>query len=487
MDVVIRTDASAAIGGGHVMRCLALAGALHDAGSTVRFVSRDGEHSLCDQIGQSGFSVHRLPREHAFDSRDDALQTVAACPSRCDWLVVDHYRLDQPWETAVRARAQRILAIDDVASRPHDCDLLVDQNFSLAAGRYRDLVPISCELLLGPRYALLRREFLEARGRLRERDGRVRRVLVYFGNTDLSGGTLKALDAVEQVCTPDLHVDVVVGTANPYTDEIRRRCARIPCTELHVGRTDMAAAMSLADLAIGAGGATTWERCSLGLASIVIAISENQLPGSRDLGREGYVEFLGTCTEVTVAQLSTALRRLLGNPDAVLRLAQRSAELVDARGAERVAKQMLAAAITLRFARPDDCDAMHEWRNSPDIRARSNDPRPIPIDEHRRWYRTKLNDPDCVLLVGELAGKPIGVLRYDLRRDQAVVSIFLVPGWTGRGLGRKLLGLGSEWLRQHRPATKLIVAEILQDNEASERAFRAAGYARDADTYRKVL
>jgi UDP-2,4-diacetamido-2,4,6-trideoxy-beta-L-altropyranose hydrolase len=473
MRVLFRTDASEVIGSGHVMRCLALADALRDAGSAVEFVSHDSGAGLNDVVQAGGFAVH---------------QTIEAVgEKRFDWIVVDHYELGAQWERSARAIAERILVVDDLANREHECDLLLDQNFSLSERRYAGLVPRDCELLLGPRYALLRREFREARASLRPRDGRVRRMLVYFGNVDSGGATALAIEALLHLGRSDLRADVVVGRANPWARQLRERYARADAITLHFGGCDMVAMMLRADLAIGAGGVTTWERCCLGLPSVVIALSPNQLPGSRDLGREGYVQYLGAQDDVSPSALADALGALVSDPASVRALSERTATLVDGNGAQRVAQRMLASGITLRPAREEDCAPMIAWRNAPEVLAGSTDPRPIALPAHQRWFAQKLADPNCALLIAELQGRPLGVLRYDIEGEEARASVFLVPGAAGRGYGRQLLREGTGWLKRNHPAVARIVAHILDGNEASRQAFVAAGYSGAAGTYRKEL
>ena len=172
MRVVFRADASVTIGTGHVMRCLTLAEALRKAGAEVAFVCRELDGNLAGLIEARGFDVHVLPPLEpptdpltwtAAHWHEDAAQTASFLKTRADWLVVDHFALEHRWEKEMREHANRLMVIDDLADRVHDCDLLLDQNYLQEPARYDTLVPAHCRKLLGPAYALLRDEFRRAR------------------------------------------------------------------------------------------------------------------------------------------------------------------------------------------------------------------------------------------------------------------------------------------------------------------------------------
>ena len=346
MNVVIRVDASVAIGTGHVMRCLTLADALRSRGSTVIFVCREHEGHLCDFIEANGFVTFRLPAPAQTQStlpRDDyaawlgiiqatdADQTLACChrgDSRADWLVADHYALDAVWENRVRNLALSVLVIDDIANRHHACEILLDQNLTrLPEERYRSLVPEHCSVLLGPRYALLRKEFTDAASGIRRRSGNISRILIFFGGTDPIGETLKACRAVAAAIPDDVTVDVVAGAANPRREDIACFCRTDVRFHYHCQITNMAELMSDADLAIGAGGTTAWERTFLGLPTMTVAVAENQVDGSEALAAQGAIRYLGTRDTVTGTQIGVALRDLLTHPETLIAMERKCLDI----------------------------------------------------------------------------------------------------------------------------------------------------------------
>jgi UDP-2,4-diacetamido-2,4,6-trideoxy-beta-L-altropyranose hydrolase len=261
------------------------------------------------------------------DWKVDVKNTLAVLDgmSKLSWLIADHYALDVRWEEQMRAFTGKIMIIDDLADRPHDCDLLLDQNlYDNLERRYDGLVPNYCVRLLGPRHALLRPEFAAARRTLRHRDGRVRRILIFFGGSDLPYETAKALDAIRLMNRSEIAVDVVVGASNPKGDQIREICQRTPNTYFHRQVENMAELMALADLAIGAGGTTTWERCCLGLPTLVLVLADNQREAAEAMSTEGAIRNVGWHADVTSTGLAEVLRMALASPDYLTAMSERS-------------------------------------------------------------------------------------------------------------------------------------------------------------------
>ena len=359
MNVVFRADASITIGTGHVMRCLTLAAALREHGAEAMFICREHEGHLCSLIEERGFAVTRLPVSKTAISgerapvdgswlgaslQENANQTRAAietAASRPDWLIVDHYALDQKWEGAMRASVEHIMAIDDLADRPHDCDLLLDQNFDNPLHHlYSRLLPGSARQLLGTSYAMVRPEFLEHReAALRRREGQARRLLVSMGGTDPENDTAKALAGLIMHPKDDLAIDVVIGKSNPHRQEIRRLCDRLPNVKLHIQTAQMAELMTQADLAINGGGSTTWERCVLGLPALVAIQSTDQVAIAEAISEIGGHQVLGWSRDLVAEDYSRAIDSVTA--EGLLQMSRVSARLCDGFGANRVVAQLM--------------------------------------------------------------------------------------------------------------------------------------------------
>ncbi|MEI7024966.1 UDP-2,4-diacetamido-2,4,6-trideoxy-beta-L-altropyranose hydrolase [Paenibacillus sp. y28] len=342
MNILIRADASLQIGTGHVMRCLTLADALRLGGCGVSFISRECPGSLCDWLEEKGYAVKRIS-EPAEGEIEAAARILSEADKPVDWLVTDHYGLDARWEEAMRGLVRRMMVIDDLANRPHDCDVLLNQNLlhPAMARRYEQLTPARCIRLLGPEYALLRQQFTAERrnSRYRTRDGRIGRILLFFGGTDWTNETAKALQAVRPLldARPGVNVDVVVGQANPHREHIYGLCRAMPGATCHTQLDNMAECMAQADLFLGAAGSTTWERWCMRLPGILIAVAGNQIATAQMAQSAGVDMYLGMSEDVTPEAIALALDRAFHHPDALLNAGAIAGEYVDGQGAARVA------------------------------------------------------------------------------------------------------------------------------------------------------
>lgn len=352
MNIAIRVDASEKIGYGHLMRCLTLADSLKRCGAYVRFVCRHLPESLHALVIAKGYEVARVNSlvtdvslddlAHAnwlgVSQTQDVADSIQALSDRLwDWLIVDHYALDSRWESALRKKVHKIFVIDDIADRQHDCDLLLDQNLYEGMNhRYDGLVPDFCIRLLGPRFALLRSEFQQMRAKLRERDGRIGRILVFFGGSDPTNDTSKTLDAICLMKKTDICVDVVVGFANVYQKTIKEQCNNLPNCNYYCHVTNMAELMVLADLMICSGGGITWERCCLALPALVVSVSHNQELLAQNSASAGSAIYLGRHSQVSAEQISWNIQALLENQDAMCAMSHKGMQLVDGEGCGRV-------------------------------------------------------------------------------------------------------------------------------------------------------
>ena len=496
MNVAVRADASPEIGAGHVMRCLSLAGGLRRDGARVRLVSRALPRHFHPELAQQGIELSLLPaiasdtgsacsssRSDQFEAMDAQMTIESLSPDTWDWLVVDHYGLTAGWETAVRTAADRVLVIDDLADRPHACDLLLDQNlYRDMETRYAGLVPETCRVLAGPRHALLRDEFLKLRESAPSRSGSVGRILVSFGGADAGNHTSVAIEALARLDLSGLEVDVVVGALHPSREQIESACEAhgFVC---HIETRRMAQLMASADLAIGAGGSTVWERCCLGLPAITFPVAENQRRVVEEAAFAGLLYTPGGAADCL--SLAGHLSALCDNPALLRSLSHNGMQAVDGRGVDRVLRAMEGQTISIREATERDADAMLAWRNDASVRGMSKGAAPIGGEEHAAWFARALSDTDRFLLVGERDGEPIGVVRFDVTSGLAEVSIYLVPGLGYRGLGVPLLTAAERWLARTRPDVHALSADVLGYNASSHRLFQSTGYMAHTTHYRK--
>lgn len=368
MNVVIRTDASLEIGTGHVMRCLALAEGLHHDGHSVCFVCRDGEGHLGGLITRNGWPCVLLPQrrtQRSVPSRDqyaawlpggqdqDAFDTVAAIRSRnatTDWVVVDHYAIDAEWEQALRPDVGHVLVIDDLRHRAHDADICIQQQCLVTGSAESVFHEDGTVMLRGPAYALLRSEFRAARAVDRRSESRPR-LLVFFGGVDSSNETGKTLDSIRVLGTQKVAVDVITGGRNQAAEILESQCAGMQNVTCRREVTNMAELMVGATLGIGAAGVTTWERCCVGLPSVVAAIADNQIALAALVDRAGAAVNLGSAAQVTPSQMAWTIKMLLADSERLQRMRSKCLDLVDGLGVQRVVRAMtsVTAGRTVRY------------------------------------------------------------------------------------------------------------------------------------------
>lgn len=356
MKVAFRVDASLQIGSGHVMRCLTLANALRERGEDCCFVTRLHTGNLVDLITQQGHRVAALPTGRAdlpvrhgdytawlgMSWQDDAAQTASyLVEDTPDWLIVDHYALDHRWQARLRASCARLMVIDDLADRAHDCNLLLDQNLGRTPESYSGLTGADTIVLAGQAYALLRPDFVAWRDRslARRVSARCETVMITMGGVDRDGVGGQVLEVLNELpTTEDLRVIVVTSARSPRFDQLRSQAniSRWP-VEILVDVDNMAELMARSDLAIGAAGGTAWERCVLGLPSIVLAIADNQKPGAAALKNAGAAWVASGMTDV-----SELMQFILSDegPAQLRHVSATAARLTDGEGVSRVIRAM---------------------------------------------------------------------------------------------------------------------------------------------------
>ncbi|MCI5190556.1 MAG: UDP-2,4-diacetamido-2,4,6-trideoxy-beta-L-altropyranose hydrolase [Candidatus Electrothrix sp. AS4_5] len=361
--IAFRTDASLQIGTGHVMRCLTLAETLKAKGTQCHFICREHSGNLIEQIKQRGFIVKILPiiaeemvsddststvhSEYASwlgaDWETDAAQTKGIVGETVyDWLIVDHYALDQRWEKALRSRYRRLMVIDDLADRSHDCDFLLDQNLGRNKSHYHHLVPENCTVLTGPHYALLRPEFAAFRDYSLQRrtNPELKHLLISMGGVDQINATGRVLEAIKACALPDdLLVTVVMGSNAPWLSQVETLAEQLPQpTKVMVNVHNMAQLMADSDLAIGAAGSTSWERCCLGIPSIIFVLAENQQLIANSLQSAGAIKVLPVNSGVNY--LGKIIEKIVCNFDECAEMSVAAALITDGNGTNKVVSKL---------------------------------------------------------------------------------------------------------------------------------------------------
>jgi UDP-2,4-diacetamido-2,4,6-trideoxy-beta-L-altropyranose hydrolase len=495
MRIVFRTDSSLLMGSGHLIRCLTLANELRVRGVEIIFITREHPGHLIDKLDEAGYCVCRLlaPQPQGLIGADDyagwlgvsveqdVAETLAILRQyNIDLLVVDHYGLDAYWEKLIRPSVNRILVIDDIANREHDCDLLLDQNYfgENTALRYLNLVPDSCKCLLGPRYALLRPEYSESHKILPVHTGQIKRVLVFFGSVDPSDQTGKVVAALSCPSLAHLIVDVVIGANYSNLEAIEALIAKRPNTMLHQDLPSLSTIMASVDLVIGAGGSTTWERLCLGKPSLVISIAENQQEFTHALTINHFQVSITKGNLTLASDWRKVVCQMIKQPELVAQLAKNARCLVDGLGAKRIARVILrdeGVSLRLRQVRHEDEIILFDWVNDIEVRKQSFRQELISLNDHAQWFAAKYSDPNSCILIGEdEVGLPIGQVRFEMNQEQteATIGISIEGSLRGMGLSKILLARAIQHWQAIKPKVKLI-AEVRDENQRSQQLFKS--------------
>jgi len=484
------------------MRCLSLARTLRDQGANCRFVCRQHPGHLLGLIRQLGFEAIVLPllskgdtpefsgnksalahsRWLGSDWQTDASQTIFAQRDfHPDWVIVDHYSLDHRWESHLKSVCRKLMVIDDLADRKHECDLLLDQNLvANQAHRYDGFVPSHCVLFLGPRYALLQPEYAGLHVCTGPRLGRVKRILVYFGGADTKNLTERAIIAFLAIERSDLVLDVVINSNSPHAAALQVQVKGRDNIVLHKGLPSLAPLMARADLAIGGAGATSWDRCCLGLPALVVTLAENQTPIAAELQKMGLVRWLGDEAEVSVSALRSALLEVLQNEDSLAQWSSRCRATVNGQGTVQVAELLLlnsTSPLTPRPACLDDETMLLSWANDPLVRQNAFSSQTIDESTHKAWFHERLRNPqNCQIYILETRmGIPIGQVRFERSEEGWEVDYSLIAAARGRGLGANLLQTAIQAFRQSNRGGK-VFGRVKSGNLASEKVFGHLGF-----------
>lgn len=484
--VVFRVDGGRAVGGGHIARCDALAQLLQTRGWQIRFAMTP---SAFENLPASGTEIPawNFPLTDDAGPEREISEMQTAWPDGCDLLVVDHYGRDASFEKACRPWARRVLAIDDLPNRSHDCDVLLDQTFGREAAEYDDRIGPDVIRLCGSAYALLRPEFAGCAG-LVERsasDGAkpVERILVSMGATDPHNATALVLDGIRESGL-EAYVDIVLGQSAPHAEQIRSVAAKMTAgATLHLGVKNPAPLLATADIAVGAGGVSAWERCCFGLPTIMMPLFDNQRDVVARLAQAGAVRTIDK-DAFGAAAIAQALKALATDTPTRTEMSRCARLVADGRGVARAGLALdpettpNGGAVRLRPATMGDADILLDWQRHPDTRRYFRSAEIPSADAHHSWMSARLSDPGCLLSLVLNKEVPAGVVRLDPIADASThrgsfeISILIAPDHKRQGIGLAALNAA----RRLVPEADFH-AEVADGNAASAALFSAAGYS----------
>lgn len=465
------------------MRCLSLAHALADDGWAVGFAVSEDTVRMLPALRRTSHAVAA-----GFDDSSGQPARLAACwPQGCDLLIVDHHHWESALEAAAAPWARACCVIDDLCKRSHRCDILIDPTLGRSPHAYAGLVPTDARILTGADYAVLRPEFFQKRQTLdlAPRAPGIGRVLVSVGLSDPRAATGPILHGLS-VAGYRGALDVVLGAASASAPDVKKRLAADfsgARLHSHIDASAMASLLAGADLAIGAAGTSSYERCCLGVPALAVQVADNQADNMAAICEAGAAVSLGDRRTLTAARFAAAWRDLVRDSDRLAAMRRAALAVCDGLGAQRIALAIrpqhtdAGEPVTLRRATLDDARTMFQWQHEPTTRAYARNPQPPTWDEHVAWLGAKLADPRVIFSAIMLGDEPAGVVMLDACTPASPgtlafeVSINVGVRHTRRGVG--LAALRSA--RRLVPDVELH-AHILHANTGSLGLFRKARY-----------
>jgi UDP-2,4-diacetamido-2,4,6-trideoxy-beta-L-altropyranose hydrolase/UDP-4-amino-4,6-dideoxy-N-acetyl-beta-L-altrosamine N-acetyltransferase len=499
MKVVFRVDASLQMGTGHVMRCLALAQVLKRNGAKVEFICRKHKGDLINKIHSSGFTIHAL---EAFEEveidiglahshwlgatqQQDSNDCIDVLKNKqIDWLIVDHYAIDEQWQNRLNSYYKKLMVIDDLADRKHQCNVLLDQTFGREKGDYLMLTPKSCKLLLGSQYALLRPEFSKWRIYSLERRSKpeFKQLLINMGGVDVDNVTGSVLDKLKICNLPsDMHIVVVMGGSAPYLESVKSKANALPYkTEVKVDVDNMAEIMVNSDIAIGAAGSATWERCCLGLPAIQVVIAKNQQFLAETLARNNTIKLAQEIKEIPYL-LESSFEWMKSVSNAAL-------EVCDGTGSYKVFNKMTDQKLILdRFGEVEMCNYVNlnesdkiltlNMRNYPEIKHWMHNQDNISNANHFNFIKSLENRTDRRYFLIKQKNNIIGSINFseiDLY-NSVEFGIYTNPFLQLKNAGRILEAIVSQYAFFELNVNK-IKLEVFSDNKRAINFYNKCGF-----------
>jgi len=471
--LLFRTDASQAIGTGHAMRCLALAEAIRELGDEATLVTKEMPEGILKRFQEEDV---RIQMTHATaGSAEDVKETIAiASAIGASWVIADGYAFGEEYQKGVVDAGLRLLIIDDYGSSKHyHATIVLNQNIGAAPALYEGKISHSALLLLGPSYALLRREFREWKGEPSGTSEMASRILVTFGGGDPPNATAWVLNALKEM--PSLSITALVGASNPHGEELESLTRDHMHISLKRDVHNMPTALATSDIVVSAGGSTTYESAFMGVPAITVIIAENQKGLAEGIAKQGATECLGWLQDCKPGVLRKHVQALIEDQKKRDGMVIAGRSLVDGCGAPRLLRAITGDKIFLRTVRMSDAKLLHEWTNDADVRKASFSAKLIPWEEHTAWLHKKLSEDTTRIWIGcDSDDVPTGVIRFEEKNEETILSITVAPSHRGKGFAKELVRLGVlAYLRAFPNAA--IHAYVKPENAASAGLFKGMG------------
>lgn len=473
--VLFRVDSSIEIGGGHLSRCLEIAKLLNQRKINVFFLCKELEGNLNEWIKYENFKLFII-RENYISIEEEIkdIEKLLKPFSPFKYLIIDNYSIDKVWENAIKKIIPKIVVIDDLANRKHNCDILIDQNYiSNHENRYKALVPKETIQLLSSKYAIIKDKIKNNKRLSKPNFKKPSKLFICFGAIDSKGYTLATLRALKKISHKFELISVFTSNKNISLKDITYQGSLINNCKIYTDHNLLPDLLSSSDIAIGAGGTMSWERALLGIPSLVFGIADNQTKVLESLIKNGIVIGESSSKFPDENKIQNWLEVIISNPKLLEGLSERSRKIIDGYGCNRICEVLFPSEIKFRYAIDKDSKKIFEWRNLPEIQKISKKQDEIKFYDHQKWFENCMHNPNSILLIAEYDLSAIGVIRFDINDKEAEISIYKIPG------KKKIFGLlnkSTSWFFENYPKIKTITANIIPNNVKSCEAFFSAGY-----------
>ena len=492
MNIVFRVDSSIKIGSGHLVRCINLAKELIKKNISISFLSRAHLGNLNELVKKEGFNLITLKKKDIYDEsdedysswlgvsqKDDAIESIDAMGNlECDLLIIDHYGIDHEWEKTLKNKAKKILVIDDLANRKHECDFLLDHNYRIdSKKRYLNLIQEKTELLVGPEFALLNEAFYQNRKIKKYSEKEYINLFIFLSSNIRQDLIYRFIKILEKKDFNKIKTHIVLGKNASIISNIREIKRENPNINFYEYLPNLAKLMVNSDIAIGAGGVTTLERMCVGLPSIVISIAENQEEICIDLQKLKLIDYLGKAHDVKDEDIRSALLKIISDRKYLREHSLKIQSFVDGLGAKRLAEYLLPAkkeSYKIREACMKDMLTFFRWTNEPEVRKNSLNSDNIKLESHIDWYKEKLKSKYSFLYILESNDLPVGQIRFEVEDKYAIINYSIDYMVRGRGLANVLLSLG---IKEFKKINKIpLLAIVKSRNISSIKSFIRLGF-----------
>lgn len=487
--VVFRVDANTRLGIGHLMRCINLANQLSLNSVSCLFVLSNSSAPCVEKILSNGHECIVLENDTDFSNthnpHSDYLYTCKVIEKlhfKPKWLVIDHYEIDIFWETHVRPYVEKILVIDDLANRPHDCDALADHNLYDNFHIYDHLVGSNCRKYIGLDYAIINSDFSKNRIINKIARHKIQHIGIFMGGGDHLNISEWLLDHLglyfDWLDLKQIKIDLIIGEQHPAKEALLTKYRESVNIKLHVDVSDMASLLRDIDIFIGAGGVSAIERCCLGIPSIVLVFADNQIRGVKALQDKGALIYGGDFRDSNWLKDFQRAVTQIQNVEYRDKMIKYSMRLVDGHGCDRICASMLIGIFepAFRLVEKSDCDLLWHWRNLPEVRRVSENANLISHVEHEAWFNRVYNSDRYLMVMVCLGNHRVGYVRYSVDDNDCYISVVVDPIYKKFGFGYLLLVQSIPFFQSHQPTVKCVSAKIKSDNIASLKLFTKAGY-----------